>query len=107
MQKHKYKAPGDSGKSMKDSRDFMTAEYRSNQAKIKNQLNVMESKLEESSRFYRGRKMENKEINKRHPRGRGSPRNRLRLGRLSLGQGSLAWRSRSFTILPGQESALR
>ena len=30
----------------KDSRDFMTAEFRSNQAKIKNQLNEMQSKLE-------------------------------------------------------------
>ena len=33
-------------KSTKDSRDFMTAEYRTNQAKIKNQLNEMQSKLE-------------------------------------------------------------
>ena len=33
-------------KSIKDSRDFMTAEFRSNQAEIKNQLNVMQSKLE-------------------------------------------------------------
>ena len=33
-------------KSIKDSRDFMTAEFRSNQAKIKNQLNEMQSKLE-------------------------------------------------------------
>ena len=31
-------------KSIKDSRDFMTAEF--NQVKIKNQLNVMQSKLE-------------------------------------------------------------
>ena len=30
---------------MKDSRDFMTAEIRSNQAEIKNQLNEMHSKL--------------------------------------------------------------
>ena len=33
-------------KSIKVSRDFMTAEFRSNQAKIKNQLNEMQSKLE-------------------------------------------------------------
>ena len=33
-------------KSMKDSRDFMPAEFRSNQAKIKNQLNEMQSKLD-------------------------------------------------------------
>ena len=33
-------------KRIKDSRDFMTAEFRSNQAKIKNQLNGMQSKLE-------------------------------------------------------------
>ena len=33
-------------KSRKDSRDFMTAEFRSNQAEIKNQLNDMQSKLE-------------------------------------------------------------
>ena len=33
-------------KSIKDSRDFMTAEFRSNPAKIKNQLNEMQSKLE-------------------------------------------------------------
>ena len=33
-------------KSIKDSRDFMTAEFRSNQAEIKNQLNEMQSKLE-------------------------------------------------------------
>ena len=32
--------------SIKDSRDFMTAEFRSNQAEIKNQLNDMQSKLE-------------------------------------------------------------
>ena len=30
-------------KSIKDSRDFMTAEFRSNQAEIKNQLNEMQS----------------------------------------------------------------
>ena len=33
-------------KSIKDSRDFMTAEFRPNQAKIKNQLNEMQTKLE-------------------------------------------------------------
>ena len=33
-------------KSIKDSRDFMTGEFRSNQAEIKNQLNEMQSKLE-------------------------------------------------------------
>ena len=33
-------------KSIKDSRDFMTAEFRYNQTKIKNQLNEMQSKLE-------------------------------------------------------------
>ena len=33
-------------KSIKDSRDFMTAEFRSNQANIKNQLNEMQYKLE-------------------------------------------------------------
>ena len=33
-------------KSIKDSRNFMTAEFRSNQAEIKNQLNEMQSKLE-------------------------------------------------------------
>ena len=31
---------------MKDSREFMTAGFRSNQAEIKNQLNEMQSKLE-------------------------------------------------------------
>ena len=31
-------------KSIKDSRDFMMAEFRSNQAEIKNQLNEMQSK---------------------------------------------------------------
>ena len=47
IQKHNYKATGGSGKkSIKDSRDFMTAEFRSNQAKIKNPLNEMQSKLE-------------------------------------------------------------
>ena len=35
-------------KTLKDSRHFMTAEFRSNQAKIKNQLNEMQSKLEVS-----------------------------------------------------------
>ena len=34
-------------KSIKDSWDFMTAEFRSNQAEIKNQLSEMQSKLEE------------------------------------------------------------
>ena len=33
-------------KGIKVSRDFMTAEFRSNQAEIKNQLNEMQSKLE-------------------------------------------------------------
>ena len=33
-------------KSIKDSRDFMIAKFRSNQAEIKNQLNEMQSKLE-------------------------------------------------------------
>ena len=33
-------------KSIKDSRDFMTVGFRSNQAEIKNQLNEMISKLE-------------------------------------------------------------
>ena len=33
-------------KNIKDSRDFMTAEFRSNQAEIKNQLNEMQYKLE-------------------------------------------------------------
>ena len=33
-------------KSIKDSRDFMAAEFRSNQAEIKNQLSEMQSKLE-------------------------------------------------------------
>ena len=33
-------------KSIKDSRDFMTAEFRANRAEIKNQLNEMQSKLE-------------------------------------------------------------
>ena len=33
-------------KNIKDSRDFMTAELRSNQAEIKNQLNEMQSKIE-------------------------------------------------------------
>ena len=32
-------------KSIKDSRDFMNAEFRSDQAEIKNQLNEMQSKL--------------------------------------------------------------
>ena len=33
-------------KSIKESRDFMTAKFRSNQAKIKNQISEMQSKLE-------------------------------------------------------------
>ena len=33
-------------KSRKDAKDFMTVEFRSNQAEIKNQLNEMQSKLE-------------------------------------------------------------
>ena len=33
-------------KSIKDSRDFMTAEFRYNQAESKKQLNEMQSKLE-------------------------------------------------------------
>ena len=33
-------------KSIKDSRNFMRAEFRNNQAEIKNQLNYMQSKLE-------------------------------------------------------------
>ena len=33
-------------KSIKDSRDFMNAEFRYDQAEIKNQLNEMQSKLE-------------------------------------------------------------
>ena len=33
-------------KSIKDSRDFMTAGFRSNQAEIKNQLNEMQFKLD-------------------------------------------------------------
>ena len=33
-------------KSIKDSRDFMNEEFRSNQAEIKNQLNEIQSKLE-------------------------------------------------------------
>ena len=33
-------------KIIKDSRDFVTAEFRSNQAKIKNKLNEMKSKLD-------------------------------------------------------------
>ena len=46
IQKHNYKGSGGSGKKHKESRDFMTAEFRSNQAKIKNQLNERRSKLE-------------------------------------------------------------
>ena len=33
-------------KSVKESRDFVTAKFRTNQAEIKNQLNEMQSKLE-------------------------------------------------------------
>ena len=33
-------------KSIKDSRDFVTAEWRPNQVKIKNQLNNMQSQLD-------------------------------------------------------------
>ena len=33
-------------KSIKDSRDFVTAEFRSNQAQIKNPLNDMQSNLD-------------------------------------------------------------
>ena len=33
-------------KTIKDSKDFMAAEFRFNQAEIKNQLNEMQSKLE-------------------------------------------------------------
>ena len=33
-------------KSIKESRDFMTAEFRSNQAKINNKINEIQSKLE-------------------------------------------------------------
>ena len=44
--KHNYKATVTLEKSIKDSGDFMTAEFRSNQAEIKNQLNEMQSKLE-------------------------------------------------------------
>ena len=36
IKKHNFKATGGSGESIKESRDFMTAEYISNQAKIKN-----------------------------------------------------------------------
>ena len=47
IQKHKYKATRGSGKkSIKDSRDLMTAEFRSNQAEIKNQFHEIQSKLE-------------------------------------------------------------
>ena len=46
IQKHYYKATVALEKSIKDSRDFMTAEFRSNQTEIKNQLNEMQSKLE-------------------------------------------------------------
>ena len=33
-------------KNIKDSRDFMTVKFRSNQAEIRNQLNETQSKLE-------------------------------------------------------------
>ena len=46
MQKHYYKATGGYRKNKKDSRNFMTIEFRSNQAEIKNKLNEMQSKLE-------------------------------------------------------------
>ena len=49
MSENKFRstiASGSGKKSIKDSRNFMTAEFRSNQAKIKNQLNEMQSKLE-------------------------------------------------------------
>ena len=46
IQKHYYTATGGSRKKHKDSRDFMTAEFRSNQAESKNQLNEIQSKLE-------------------------------------------------------------
>ena len=46
IQKHNYKPMVDLEKSIKDSRGFMTAVFRSNQAEIKNQLNEMQSKLE-------------------------------------------------------------
>ena len=46
IQKHYYTATGGSRKKHKDSRDFMTAEFRANPAEIKNQLNEMQSKLE-------------------------------------------------------------
>ena len=45
-QKHNCKATGGSGKSIKDSRNFMTAEFRSNQVEIKNRLKEMQSKLD-------------------------------------------------------------
>ena len=46
IQKHNYKALVALEKSIKDSRDFITAELRSNRAEIKNQLNEMQSKRE-------------------------------------------------------------
>ena len=46
IQKYNYKAPSGSGKKWKDSRDVVTAELWSNQAKIKNRLNEMQSKLD-------------------------------------------------------------
>ena len=47
IQKHNYKTTCGSGKKLKGiKRDFMTEEFRSNQAGKKNQLNEMQSKLE-------------------------------------------------------------
>ena len=48
IQKYNYKVNGGSGKkkTIKDSRDLVTAELRSNQAEIKNKLNEMQSKLD-------------------------------------------------------------
>ena len=44
-------------KNIKESRDFMTAELRSNQAEIKNQFNEVQSKLEVlTTRVNRGRR---------------------------------------------------
>ena len=45
-QKHNYKATGGSGKKHKGIKRLQTAEFRSNQDEIKNQLNEMQSKLE-------------------------------------------------------------
>ena len=46
IQKYNYKVTGGNGKSIKDSRDSLTAEMRSNQAKMKNTLTEMQSKLD-------------------------------------------------------------